>query len=122
MTKILLAFLLLTSSVAFAEVGDSMKVVKKPMPNKELTQAQITKKNEVEKKFSKFAKDYKGVVYDLEIVDPVGRIYELGQSQLKPGVFTKEIDVSKLLLNPGVYFLRIHSDAKQTEVIKFMVE
>ena len=68
-----------------------------------------------------FAKGYKGV-YDLQIVDPVGRIYELGKSQLKPGMYNMEIDISKLLLKAGIYFLRIHSDTKQTEIIKLIVE
>ncbi len=57
MKNLLFLFLLLSSTVAFAFEADSVKVARKPMPKKELTQAQITKKNEVEKKFSKFAKD-----------------------------------------------------------------
>lgn len=57
MKKLLFVFLLLSSTVVFAQLADTVKVVKKPMPKRELTQAQITKKNEVEKKFAKFAKD-----------------------------------------------------------------
>lgn len=57
MKQLLFAFLLLSSAIVFAQQADSVKVVRKPQPKKELTQAQITKKNEVEKKFSKFAKD-----------------------------------------------------------------
>jgi hypothetical protein len=58
MKNLLFLFLLLCSTVAFAEVGDSVKTEKKvAAPKRELTQAQIAKKNEVEKKFSKFAKD-----------------------------------------------------------------
>jgi len=56
MKQLLFAFFSLISAVAFAGEADSVKV-KKPMPKKQLTQAEITKKNEVEKKFSKFAKD-----------------------------------------------------------------
>ena len=61
MKNLLFLFLLLCSTVVFAEVGDSVKTEKKvekvTAPKKELTQAQVAKKNEVEKKFSKFAKD-----------------------------------------------------------------
>lgn len=61
MKKLLFAFLLLSSTVAFAFEADSVKTEKKvervAAPKRELTQAQITKKNEVEKKFAKFAKD-----------------------------------------------------------------
>ncbi len=58
MKNLLFLFLLLCSTVAFAEVGDSVKTEKKvAAPKRELTQAQVAKKNEVEKKFSKFAKD-----------------------------------------------------------------
>jgi len=57
MKQLLFAFLLLSSSIAFAQVADTVKAVRKPMPKRELTQAQITKKNEVEKKFAKFAND-----------------------------------------------------------------
>ena len=57
MKKILFAFLLLSSTIAFAGESDSVKVARMPMPKKQLTQEQVNKKNDVEKKFAKFAKD-----------------------------------------------------------------
>ena len=57
MKKILFAFLLLSSIIAFAGESDSVKVARMPMPKKQLTQEQVNKKNDVEKKFAKFAKD-----------------------------------------------------------------
>lgn len=54
MIRILLAFLLLSSSVAFASEADSVKTEK---PKKQLSAEQVAKKNEVEKKFMKMSKD-----------------------------------------------------------------
>lgn len=78
--------------------------------------------NPMHKTFTiEFAKDVKGS-YDLHIVDPVGRIYELGKSQLKPGGYSTEIDISKLSLNTGVYYLRVRSGNHQAEIIKLIIE
>src|ERR1043165_5838583 len=58
MKKILFAFFLLCTSVAFASVDESLKVEKKPRSaKKQLTRAEIAKRNTVEAKFAKFAKD-----------------------------------------------------------------
>jgi hypothetical protein len=61
MKKILFAFLLLSTSVAFASEADSVKTEKKTQkvvqPKKQPTAEQIAKKNTVESKFQKFSKD-----------------------------------------------------------------
>lgn len=68
-----------------------------------------------------FQKNYKGN-YELQIVDPVGKVYDLGKSQMRPGLNIREIDISNLSLKPGIYFLRIHSDLRPTEIIKLIVK
>lgn len=68
-----------------------------------------------------FANNLKGT-YNLQIVDPVGRIYELGRSELKQGANTTTIDVSELFLKKGIYFLRIQPAAMQSEIIKLIIE
>ncbi|MEO6289496.1 MAG: Ig-like domain-containing protein, partial [Ginsengibacter sp.] len=63
-----------------------------------------------------FPANYHGAYY-LKIADISGRIYNLGNVILKTGGSNMVIDVSKLLLKKGVYFLRIISqDGKRTVV------
>jgi hypothetical protein len=77
--------------------------------------------NPIHKIFTiEFAKDDKGS-YDLEIMDPVGRMYELGKFQLRAGVNNMQINISKLSLKAGIYFLRINSNAGQKAIIKLEV-
>ncbi|MEO6328759.1 MAG: DNRLRE domain-containing protein, partial [Ginsengibacter sp.] len=68
-----------------------------------------------------FPGKYQGI-FTIEIVDLVGRTYKIGSPRLKPGGSNMEVNISKLSLNPGVYFLRIRSDAGKTEMIKMIIE
>jgi hypothetical protein len=60
--------------------------------------------------------------YDLQIIDLMGRKYEIGKTILKPGGSNFDIDISRFALNPGVYSLRIHSDTGKADVIKLIVQ
>jgi len=78
--------------------------------------------NPINKNFSvEFPKNYKGD-FNLQIIDPIGKIYDLGKSKLRAEVYTMKIDISKLSLKPGIYFLRIYSDAKETETTKLIIQ
>jgi hypothetical protein len=76
--------------------------------------------NPTHKKFNvEFPKGYKKN-FILQIVDPIGRTYNLDNTKLSEAS-TIEIDISKLSLRKGVYFLRIYLDTRQTEIVKLMV-
>ncbi len=79
--------------------------------------------NPVEKAFNiEFPATYKGNI-SLQIADPVGKIYDLGKFRLSSAEFkTFKVNVSNLFLRSGIYFLRIHSDIRKTEVIKLIVQ
>ncbi|MEO6220852.1 MAG: Ig-like domain-containing protein [Ginsengibacter sp.] len=68
-----------------------------------------------------FPSKYHGA-YSIQIADISGRIYEIGNAILKPGGSNMEINISKLLLKKGVYFLRIHSSEGKTLVVKLISE
>ena len=57
----------------------------------------------------------------LQIADVAGRIYQIGKTQLQPGGSHVAVDISKLSLKPGFYYLRIIS-ATKTEIVKLIVE
>ncbi|WP_018611208.1 DUF7594 domain-containing protein [Segetibacter koreensis] len=77
--------------------------------------------NPLHKKFNiQFPVKYTGN-YALQIVDAVGKTFEIGKYQLKHGGSTIEVNISNLSLKPGVYFLKVISDAK-TELIKLIVQ
>jgi hypothetical protein len=59
---------------------------------------------------------------NLQIVDMVGRIYEIGKMNLPKGGSNMQVDISKLSLKPGVYFLRILSFNTRPELIKLIVD
>lgn len=76
--------------------------------------------NPIHKNFNvEFPKGYKRN-FTLQIVDPMGRTYNLDNIKLGEAS-TIEIDISKLSLRKGVYFLRIYSDTRQTEIVKLMI-
>lgn len=78
--------------------------------------------NPVFKRFNLyFPKRYEGD-FTLQIVDPVGRTYQLGNINLKKGGSSIEMNISKLYLKSGVYFLKITSAATKSEIIKLSVE
>ena len=63
---------------------------------------------------------YSGTI-NLQLVDIMGRIYNLDRTQARPGGSSIEMNVSKLGLAPGVYFLRLSANNK-TESIKLLVQ
>ena len=79
--------------------------------------------NPVKKAFNiEFPVTYEGNI-SLQIADPIGKIYDLGKFRLSSaGSRAFEVDISNLLLRSGIYFLRIHSDIRKTEVIKLIVQ
>jgi len=76
--------------------------------------------NPFHKKFNIQLEDgYQGNVI-LQIVDPLGKTYEIANRMLRPGETNIPVDISGLSLKPGAYFLRIASDTK-TESIKIIL-
>lgn len=77
--------------------------------------------NPVHKKFTiQFPANYTGDV-TLQIVDAVGKTFEIGKRKLKTARTVTEADITNLSLKAGVYFLKITSAAK-TELIKLVVQ
>ena len=77
--------------------------------------------NPVHKKFDvEFPKTYEGD-FTLQIIDPLGKVYGVGEKRLSRGGSNISIDISKFSFVPGVYFLKIQSDVK-TDVIKLLVQ
>lgn len=66
------------------------------------------------------SKKYQGKV-TLQIVDLVGKTFEIGKYQLKPGGTNIDVNISNLSLRPGAYFLKINSEIR-TEVMKLIVQ
>ncbi|HYO06027.1 MAG TPA: T9SS type A sorting domain-containing protein, partial [Phototrophicaceae bacterium] len=75
--------------------------------------------NPVQRRFNiEFPKNYEGD-FTLQIVDQLGKIFDIGKRRLKAGGSTISVDISKFSFKPGVYFLKIQSD-KKTEIIKLV--
>lgn len=68
----------------------------------------------------KFPSTYQGN-YTIQILDGAGRVYETSTIRLRAGGSIMEMNISKLNLTPGVYFLRIHPDKGKIENIKLVV-
>ncbi len=68
-----------------------------------------------------FPGTYKGAC-TVRIADILGRTYEIGKTLLKAGSSEMDIDISKLSLKPGVYFIRIIPESKKTEVFQVVIQ
>jgi hypothetical protein len=68
----------------------------------------------------RFPTTYKGNM-SLQLSDIRGRMFELGRFNLRLGGSAMEVDISKLALRPGVYFLRMNFNERKTEVMKLIV-
>ena len=78
--------------------------------------------NPVQKQFTvEFPTTYRGTV-NLQLTDIAGHVYELGQMQLRAGGVTLQVDVQRLNLSAGVYFLRVLSEGNKTETIKLLIQ
>ncbi len=75
--------------------------------------------NPIEKRFSiEFPKSYEGD-FTIQIIDPLGKTFDLGKKRLTAGGSNMSADISKFSFKPGIYFLKIQSDTK-TEIIKLV--
>ncbi len=97
-----------------------------PSENANLTLSNIQKPgispNPVQKRFNiQFPNKYEGN-FTIQIVDLIGRTYQLGKIELNPGGANMEIDISKLFLKGGIYFLKITSENRKADVLKLLVE
>ena len=78
--------------------------------------------NPLQKRFNlEFPGKYEGI-FTLQIVDQLGKIYEIGKYRLKTGDSNMAVNISHLPLKPGIYSLRVHSDTRKTEVIKLIIQ
>ncbi|MEO6456022.1 MAG: malectin domain-containing carbohydrate-binding protein, partial [Ginsengibacter sp.] len=68
----------------------------------------------------KFAEKYDGNI-SIQIIDLIGRVYQVSKTKLKGEILLKA-DISKLSLNPGMYFLKIDAEGKKSEIIKVIVQ
>ena len=60
--------------------------------------------------------------HDLQIVDAMGRVYDLGKMQLPQGGSNMQVDISRLSLKAGFYYLKILSPNTKPELIKLIVQ
>ncbi|WP_018611218.1 DUF7594 domain-containing protein [Segetibacter koreensis] len=58
---------------------------------------------------------------DLQIVDATGKTYEMGKFKILPGGSNMQVDISRLSLKPGFYYLKIVSETRPVETIKLIV-
>jgi hypothetical protein len=78
--------------------------------------------NPLHQKFTlSLSPEYKGMV-GLQLADVVGRVYELGKMPLRNGGTVIELNVARLNLSPGVYFLRVNVEDGKTQVMKLIVQ
>ncbi len=78
--------------------------------------------NPLHDKFTlQFPEKYQGV-YHMQIVDMLGRRYDLGETRLNTGGSRMNINISKLALKPGVYFLKINSTTDKADILKLMIQ
>ena len=77
--------------------------------------------NPLRNKFNvQFPVEYAGDII-LQIVDPIGKTFDIGSYQLRPGGSRIEVNISNLSLKSGIYFLKINSEVK-TELIKLIIQ
>jgi hypothetical protein len=77
--------------------------------------------NPVQKRFNiEFPHSYRGD-YTMQIVDLLGITHHIGNVHLTGEGSNMEINISKLLLKAGIYFLKVTSENKKTELLKLIV-
>jgi glucose/arabinose dehydrogenase len=67
-----------------------------------------------------FPEKYEGD-YKIQIVNLYGKKYELAKIHLNGGGSNMQLDISRLLLNAGIYFLQVSSQSNKTEIVKLIV-
>jgi hypothetical protein len=58
----------------------------------------------------------------LQLIDALGRIYELGKTKLPKGTSHLQINIGGSSLKPGFYFLRANTRSSKPELIKLILE
>jgi len=72
--------------------------------------------NPIQKQLNiRFPNTYKGH-FSFTIADQAGKTYNLGEVKIQPGGSNINIDISRFLLLPGVYFLRVKSYIRSDEM------
>lgn len=79
--------------------------------------------NPLQKEFTiEFPNSYSGYS-TLQIADALGRIYTVGKVKLQRGISNNTtVDISNLQLQAGVYYLRILSETRPTDIIKLVIQ
>jgi hypothetical protein len=60
-------------------------------------------------------------IIGLNLVDAVGRIYELGELPVGAGKSKLEIDAHNMNIHPGVYYLKVNSSQIPHQYFRLMV-
>ena len=68
-----------------------------------------------------FPHTYKGN-FNLQVMDILGRTYDLGKYNINKDGYEIDVNISKLSLKSGQYFIRILSDTQSTQTIKLIVQ
>lgn len=77
--------------------------------------------NPLQKKFNiLFPASYQGE-YTLQIIDILGQVYQMGKTNIKGGT-SMAVDISRLSLKAGTYFLKLISENNQSELFKLVVK
>jgi hypothetical protein len=77
--------------------------------------------NPVQKRFNiEFPAAYSGD-YTIQIVDLLGRVYNIGKISLNGGGTNMQTDISKLYIDPGIYFLKVTSANKKSDLLKLII-
>ena len=59
--------------------------------------------------------------FTFEIIDALGKTYEIGKKKLQTGGSEVSFDISGFSFNPGIYFLKVTSNTKM-EIIKLFIQ
>ncbi|MEO7960711.1 MAG: Ig-like domain-containing protein [Ginsengibacter sp.] len=70
----------------------------------------------------KFPETTPGGNYQIQLIDALGRIRHVESILVQPGKSVVDQDMSKLLLTPGMYFLRIGPEKMKADVLKLIFQ
>jgi N-acetylneuraminic acid mutarotase len=79
--------------------------------------------NPLQKRFTiEFPGEYSGYT-NLQISDALGHKYDLGKIKLQRGISNNtEVNISRLSLKPGFYYLKIVSETRPADIIKLIIK
>ncbi len=113
--------LLISTSSANTPLVSNTADLSKEILSSSLSKTRVYPNPVLNKLNIELSNNYKGFVY-VKIVDPEGRIYDLGKMKPTPGAALLEIDISRMSLSKGIYFLHLNTEAKEAEIIKFVIQ